>query len=201
MTWGQPWMDMPGKADGKAVRIAIDEIGIVTSLCTKFQESGIQCPVLTMFETRPTKIRHGFSLWRSEKRLLIPCEFAETGVRGEELISLNLDMRDIKSIGASTQHAQDFRAKVKSLLSDLRNLSEARAAENPIDISVGNQNLFASTATQTAPSQPGDLTAYHKQPCRIVAPPRQCPGVSGKVGCCSAVPPTSTRHVLPNYRR
>lgn len=143
------------KADNKAVKTATEETGIVSSLCVKFQESGIQCPVLTTYETRPTKIR--LSLWRSEKRTLIPREFAETGVRGEELVPLNLDTRDIKSVGASTQHAKEFRQKVKLLLSGLRELSEARAAQNAIDIPVVNQNLFASTATQTAPSQPDDV--------------------------------------------
>ncbi|KAK3326193.1 hypothetical protein B0H66DRAFT_600329 [Apodospora peruviana] len=164
-------------ADNRAVKTATEETGIVRSLCVKFHESGIQCPVLTTYETRPTKIR--LSLWRSEKRLLIPREFAETGVRGEELVPLNLDPRDIKSVGASTQHAKEFRQKVKLLLSGLRELSVARAAQSvskglrmrerllrlwklirladAIDLPVVNQNLFASTATQTAPSQPGDI--------------------------------------------
>ncbi|KAK3366642.1 hypothetical protein B0T24DRAFT_708858 [Lasiosphaeria ovina] len=143
------------EADNKAVKTATEVTGIVSSLCVKFHESGIQCPVLTTYETRPTKIR--LSALRSEKRLPIPREFAETGIRGEELVPLNLDPRGIKSVGASTQHAKEFRQKVKLLLSGPRELSVARAAQNAINIPVINQNLFASTATQTAPSQPGDV--------------------------------------------
>ncbi|KAI1391552.1 uncharacterized protein F4822DRAFT_427403 [Hypoxylon trugodes] len=99
---------------------AAEEAGIVANLCSKFQEAGIQCPVITTYDSQATKIRHWINLFKAEKHILISKDFAETGVRNEDLIPLDLENHDMRSLGMDTQskdpQSREFETIVQSCL-------------------------------------------------------------------------------------
>ncbi|KAK0746923.1 hypothetical protein B0T18DRAFT_466404 [Schizothecium vesticola] len=142
--------------DSAARKAAAEEAGIVASLCTKFEEAGSYCPIITTYESQPTTLRHGFNFLRPQRRVLVSRDFAKTCVKGEETVPLDLDKRDIRSISKDSAFTRVFKQRVRSCLTEAN--ERFRLAEQRIlHPATCAGNPFASTASEA----PGSIDADH----------------------------------------
>ncbi|KAL3417612.1 hypothetical protein PVAG01_10622 [Phlyctema vagabunda] len=138
------------KYNNKDLNAAAEEGGIVANLCTKFNEAGINYPVLTTYESQPTPIRHGVNPLRHNKRVqLVSYDLAETGLRAEKMMLLDLDHRDLRTL-QDTSRSTPTREFIASVV-DAFKKSKIWQPPTPLQTfgpGILQANLFESTVSE-----------------------------------------------------
>ncbi|KAJ8132094.1 hypothetical protein O1611_g1537 [Lasiodiplodia mahajangana] len=184
------------KLNSRELKAMAEEAGIVANLCSKFQEAGVRCSLITTYESQPTTIRHWATILKPEKYTLVGREFAKTCVRNEELVALNLENRDVGSLKKNHAANNDFRQRVKSALAE----SNARIPQGERHPQLFRGNPFASTASEVTHSiAPPPPPQQNQHPKLVLSNPVLA--TAGTSTDRSTSVGSSTREVAFEYRR
>lgn len=106
-----------------------NEIATIANVCAKFENAQVENPILSVYETKETKVGEG---WRTKKLLvrtyllsvdladlyyLVGPELAQIGARDEDLVSIEADHHEIINVDADSdlcKHLSAFFNKVQS---------------------------------------------------------------------------------------
>ncbi|KAF4633455.1 hypothetical protein G7Y89_g4662 [Cudoniella acicularis] len=118
------------------------EAAIIANISLKFEQAGIEERIISVFETKPTKLSDG--LFKSRKEILVDHVLAETRSKNEKIISSDSDHYNIAKIEEGTL--------LMSELINMINLSPVdrtlpSTANLNINLRVDDDNIWESTAT------------------------------------------------------